>query len=271
DTMKYKYINSTYYGYNTTSCQGLGALGAENKNSPLTIWNNGTPKALLPSLFLICGDRAWQGIPSSIFGGPCYLGELTFLVPSHRSWLNVLGALRHQCQQHSISHQLGPDCNDELQLWSITARVFSSLFAPGVSAGKALGDIEKLACWTVRQANVTTNIISQMLLNQNSLRHALLQNRAAIDFLLLAQGSGCEDVEGMCCFNLTDHSESARKQLKWLKEHTNKITVEVDPFDKWLSSLFGGLSPWLTSLFKEGLRLLGILLAVVIVIRIAYG
>ncbi|KFO69147.1 hypothetical protein N303_00066, partial [Cuculus canorus] len=47
---------------------------------------------------------------------------------------------------------------------------------------------------------------------------------AAIDYLLLAQGRGCEEVEGMCCFNLSDHSDSIHKQLEWLQHHTSKIT-----------------------------------------------
>ncbi|KFO53666.1 hypothetical protein N302_11362, partial [Corvus brachyrhynchos] len=41
---------------------------------------------------------------------------------------------------------------------------------------------------------------------------------AAIDFLLLAQGHGCEDFDGMCCMNLSDHSESIRKSISNLKQ-----------------------------------------------------
>ncbi|KFV09678.1 hypothetical protein N340_06122, partial [Tauraco erythrolophus] len=44
--------------------------------------------------------------------------------------------------------------------------------------------------------------------------------------LLLAQGHGCEEFEGMCCFNLSDHSESIHKQLQWLKEHSRKMVAE---------------------------------------------
>ncbi|KGL95044.1 hypothetical protein N301_15998, partial [Charadrius vociferus] len=41
---------------------------------------------------------------------------------------------------------------------------------------------------------------------------------AAIDFLLLAQGRGCEDFEGMCCMNLSDQSEYVHKSIQMLKE-----------------------------------------------------
>ncbi|KFQ98902.1 hypothetical protein N306_02361, partial [Opisthocomus hoazin] len=60
---------------------------------------------------------------------------------------------------------------------------------------------------------------------------------AAIDFLLLAQGHGCEDFEGMCCMNLSDHSESIHKQLQWLKQHTNQIQQNEGYFDGLLTSL----------------------------------
>ncbi|KFV39418.1 hypothetical protein N341_02981, partial [Tyto alba] len=40
---------------------------------------------------------------------------------------------------------------------------------------------------------------------------------ATIDFLLLAQGHGCEDFEGMCCMNLSDHSESIHQSIQQLK------------------------------------------------------
>ena len=52
------------------------------KGSNTTMWCNGSAKALPPDIFLICGDRAWQGIPSQVIGGPCYLGKLTMFAPT---------------------------------------------------------------------------------------------------------------------------------------------------------------------------------------------
>ncbi|RLV85403.1 hypothetical protein DV515_00016001 [Chloebia gouldiae] len=54
----------------------------------------------------------------------------------------------------------------------------------------------------------------------------------------------------MCCFNLSDHSESVHKQLQWLKQHTKKIVEVTSPLDNWLSSL--GLSVWLKDIIKRG-------------------
>ncbi|KFP59737.1 hypothetical protein N322_05429, partial [Cariama cristata] len=52
---------------------------------------------------------------------------------------------------------------------------------------------------------------------------------AAIDFLLLAQGQGCQDFEGLCCMNLLDHSVSIHQHLRQLKDNLQKITKSTSP------------------------------------------
>ncbi|KFP02403.1 hypothetical protein N300_12712, partial [Calypte anna] len=60
---------------------------------------------------------------------------------------------------------------------------------------------------------------------------------SATDILLLAQGHGCEDFEGMCCLNLSDHGTSIHKAIQYLKEHTSKIQQQVSPWYRWLQGL----------------------------------
>nr|pir env polyprotein TM - avian myeloblastosis virus [Avian myeloblastosis virus] len=159
----------------------------------------------------------------------------------------------------SVSH-LDDTCSDEVQLWGPTARIFASILAPGVAAAQALREIERLACWSVKQANLTTSLLGDLLDDVTSIRHAVLQNRAAIDFLLLAHGHGCEDVAGMCCFNLSDHSESIQKKFQLMKEHVSKIGVDSDPIGSWLRGLFGGIGEWAVHLLK------GLLLGLVVIL-----
>nr|QRN74319.1 envelope glycoprotein [Avian leukosis virus] len=219
------------------------------------------PKALPPGIFLICGDRAWQGIPSRPVGGPCYLGKLTMLAPNHTDILKILANSSRTGirRKRSVSH-LDDTCSDEVQLWGPTARIFASILAPGVAAAQALREIERLACWSVKQANLTTSLLGDLLDDVTSIRHAVLQNRAAIDFLLLAHGHGCEDVAGMCCFNLSDHSESIQKKFQLMKEHVNKIGVDNDPIGSWLRGIFGGIGEWAVHLLK------GLLLGLVVIL-----
>jgi len=71
-----------------------------------------------------------------------------------------------------------------------------------------------LGCWLAKQTNATSQALSSLLLDVDLVRHMTLQNCAAIDFLLLAQGHGCEEFDSMCCMNLSDHSESIHRSLQ---------------------------------------------------------
>ena len=121
--------------------------------------------------------------------------------------------------------RLREECEDQVELWDRPSVIILSVLAPGVSSAKALTQWKKLACWSVKQANMTSEILTQLTVDVDSVRHATLQNRAGIDFLLLAQGHGCEEFERMCCMNLSCHSESIHRTLMQLKYHVNKIVV----------------------------------------------
>ncbi|KFP40852.1 hypothetical protein N324_04358, partial [Chlamydotis macqueenii] len=41
---------------------------------------------------------------------------------------------------------------------------------------------------------------------------------AAIDYLLLRHKHGCEELKGMCCFNLTDNSHVIEEKIQQLKK-----------------------------------------------------
>ncbi|KFV72239.1 hypothetical protein N308_01040, partial [Struthio camelus australis] len=49
---------------------------------------------------------------------------------------------------------------------------------------------------------------------------------AAIDFLLLAHGHGCEMLEGTCCMNLSEQSESIHDSILSLKESVAKLRLD---------------------------------------------
>ncbi|RMB99780.1 hypothetical protein DUI87_23782 [Hirundo rustica rustica] len=67
---------------------------------------------------------------------------------------------------------------------------------PKLSSSIALKQLNKLGCWLSKEVNATSTMISDLLTDEEAIRHATLQNRAAIDYLLLAHGHGCEDFEG---------------------------------------------------------------------------
>ena len=71
----------------------------------------------------------------------------------------------------------------------------------------------------------------------------MLQNHAALDFLLLAQGHRCQDFNGMCCMNLSDHLKSIYKSIQDLQNGGKKL--QVDDVLDILEGLFGSLGAWI--------------------------
>ncbi|XP_054370412.1 uncharacterized protein LOC129046651 [Molothrus ater] len=204
------------------------------------------PIQLPAGYFLICGDRAWAGIPSMLHGGPCTLGRLSLLTPNMSMILNM--SRRHR-RSKRMAHAFAADCRDDVKFWSPAAIIAASFLAPGVSAARAHAILNRLGCWLAKQTNATSLAISSLLLDVDSIRHATLQNRAAIDFLLLAQGHGCDEFEGMCCMNLSDHAQSVHSQLSELRRLTGNLQVESGlGIDGWLKSL--SLGSWLRSIVK---------------------
>ncbi|KFP64378.1 hypothetical protein N322_05713, partial [Cariama cristata] len=49
---------------------------------------------------------------------------------------------------------------------------------------------------------------------------------AAIDFLLLVHVHGCQDFDGLCGMNLSDHSQSIHTQLQQLHLLTKQLQVQ---------------------------------------------
>ena len=102
--------------------------------------------------------------------------------------------------------------------------------------------------------------------DEETTRHASLQNRAAINFLLLAHGHGCQDFEGMCCFNLSSRSTSIHANIQKLHELVKDAKKETTP--DWVHDLFSqwGLMAWAASLVKG---ILWILIVVVVLVMFA--
>ncbi|XP_039220534.1 uncharacterized protein LOC120317760 [Crotalus tigris] len=100
-------------------------------------------------------------------------------------------------------------------------------------------NINSVACNLAKTINATSIALSAINQEMIELRKAILQNRAAIDYLLLRQHMGCEAFEGMCCFNLSDQSPVINKQIKVL--HKMASELQIDSLGNWWSSLWSWL------------------------------
>lgn len=63
-------------------------------------------------------------------------------------------------------------------------------------------EISHIARSMAKVLNATWQAIHAMGQVLGQVREALLENRAAIDCLLLKHNKGCENFTGLCCFNL---------------------------------------------------------------------
>ncbi|RMB92340.1 hypothetical protein DUI87_31214 [Hirundo rustica rustica] len=222
------------------------------------------PLSLPKGTFLICGDRAWSGIPPHHTGGPCTLGQLSLFTPNKTTLANW----HHKISPNSAIQKrdlsaIDPDCDLEIVHWSKPKGVADTIFLPWVAIAKALGELAHLECWVAKQANLTTDALMNLLGEEETTRQATLQNRAAIDYLLLLHGHRCEEFEGLCCFNLTSKAENIHDTISQMKEMVTNIKRERDD---WLNDIFSswGLSGWVSSVIKTLLLCLFVLMLVII-------
>ncbi|RMC03398.1 hypothetical protein DUI87_20595 [Hirundo rustica rustica] len=158
---------------------------------------------------------------------------------------------------------MDPDCDSEIIHWSKPKGVAITIFLPWVAIAKALGELAHLECWVAKQANLTTDALANLLSEEETTGQAALQNRAAIDYLLLLHGHRCEEFEGLCCFNLSSKAEDVHAAIQRMKDMVSDIKRKTND---WLNGLFTnwGLSGWASSIIKTLLLCLFILLLVML-------
>lgn len=213
-------------------------------------------------LFLICGNQAWVGIPPHPRGGPCTIGKLSFLAPGKDQLLSWWEPNSTRLQKRA-THYLASNCDDSVISWSLSKRILASLFLPCVVAAKALGELTHLECWVGKQENQTSLVLTELLEDEETMRQAMLQNQAAIDYLLLQHGHGCEEFNGLCCFNLSSPSKNIVAHIQEIRDHVHKL--ETQP-KHWFDGLFEhwGISGWGSSLFQFLSQIISIFILLIV-------
>ncbi|XP_066427522.1 uncharacterized protein [Molothrus aeneus] len=230
------------------------------------------PLALPRGTFFICGDRAWAGIPPRLTGGVCTFGKLTLLSPNVtqiRDW-----KIKKSQSELAISKRdlrdFDPDCDSKIEHWAKPKSIALTIFLPWVSIAKSLGELGRLECWVAKQANFTSAALTDLLTDEEITRKATLQNRAAIDFLLLLHHHSCEEFEGLCCLNLSSRAEDARVSIRKMQELVHEIKNETSD---WLGNLFKGwgLSGWAGSVLKSVLYVVFVVAAIIAACSLMWG
>ncbi|TRZ26628.1 hypothetical protein HGM15179_000399 [Zosterops borbonicus] len=175
-------------------------------------------------------------------------------------------ATHHATVQKRDLASLDPDCDSDIVLWSRAKATAVTVFLPWVSIAKAMGELGRLECWVVKQANLTTNALTDLLSDEQITRQATLQNRAAIDYLLLLHEHSCEEFEGLCCFNLSTKAENIKQSIAQIRKMVTDIKKETGG---WLDNLFEnwGLSSWSGSIVKT----VGLIIFILLMISVAFA
>jgi len=140
--------------------------------------------SLPDGIFLVSGDRAWKAIPGRGMGGLCAFSRLKLFYPSV-----ALHKLTHQlshCMKQAVT-SFPEDCDFNVHFWSSDERVLASLLAP-IGTAQVLSTLNKLGFQLAKESNATSTALRSLLMDVDSVWHATLLNREAINFLLLAQG-----------------------------------------------------------------------------------
>lgn len=106
--------------------------------------------------------------------------------------------------------------------------------------------ISHIACAMATALNTTSQAIHAMEQELGHVREAILENRAAIDYLLLKHNKGCESFKGLCCFNLTDNSHLIENKFQQIhsifsnsKQRTGFFNLDLSFLTSWLPNLTG--------------------------------
>ncbi|RMC02454.1 hypothetical protein DUI87_20847 [Hirundo rustica rustica] len=220
-----------------------------------------------PMSTCLVGIPLWAGILSWLLGGPCTIGRLSVLTPNQTlisEWTHK-NKSANKIQKRSAD-QLDPNCNSEIFHWAKSKRVAVSLFLLWVAAAKALGELSHLECWVVKQANLTSTAISSLLEDEEITRQATLQNRAAIDYILLLHGHECQEFEGLCCLNLTSKAPNIHAAIRSTNSLIGQVKQESEDWIKELCKGWG-LTGWWTSIVKTIL----LFLVILFLVTIAFG
>ncbi|XP_053142656.1 uncharacterized protein LOC128340887 [Hemicordylus capensis] len=201
--------------------------------------------------FLLCGHQAYTYIPAYSQGGPCALGRLTSLaaLPSRESIQRILA------QPHRTRGDLGKEECEGVVAYMPRLLTPAEYIALASSIVGLPGSniqlhqlINGLACLLQQTVNKTSEAIALLMELLDQVRTGVLQNRVAIDYLLLKNNYGCEHFEGLCCFNITDNKAPLEKKLKELREVTKTLVIEKEGW--WWKSFFSWLPnlSWLRNL-----------------------
>uniref|UniRef100_UPI00398E35B0 syncytin-2-like n=1 Tax=Pristiophorus japonicus TaxID=55135 RepID=UPI00398E35B0 len=155
--------------------------------------------------YFICGHKAYPWLPAN-WTGSCYLG---YVVPFIRS----IKTLRDAYGSHRFKRDL---------TW--LNGIFKVMVPPcGIASTE--WQLRELANLVESVANATSQAFEGVNDEMVAIRTVALQNRMALDYLLVKEGGTCALIGEECCMYIPDKSE----EIGSLAEYIRKKVIEYKP------------------------------------------
>lgn len=204
-------------------------------NFPVSISYVWAHIALPLGWFWTCYQHTFSYIPANLSDTQCCLSRLTIVLPDKRDLES-----QHRIRR-SEAIPLDSSCDSSVHLLSKSEYValgIAIIGVPGLAVGTAK-TVSKLACALAKSINATSTTLAKLNMEQQEHRRAILQNRAALDYLLMLRNLGCHKYQGMCCFNLSDNSNSVNHQIARLNKLAANIKEGIAP--SWWNDIWSWL------------------------------
>uniref|UniRef100_A0AAR2IYE3 Uncharacterized protein n=1 Tax=Pygocentrus nattereri TaxID=42514 RepID=A0AAR2IYE3_PYGNA len=127
-----------------------------------------------------------------------------------------------------------------------TAVGWSVFLGGGTTA--ALNKINGLAWQILVLANETEKALTLVNTEMAAIRHAVLQNRMALDLLLAKEGGVCKVLNTSCCFSLPDYYRNMSDLIAHMRAGIQPPPLADDSWFSWLTSLMGPWGHWIVTM-----------------------
>lgn len=180
-------------------------------------------------VYWVCGNNAYSQLPNA-WSGICALGHL---VPAMRIASTLPDRVRYERSTDIFGthHQ------------SVWNRALGALI-PTYGVMSALDQIGDLSKEVELLANSTALGLSKISEELTAVRVMALQNRAALDYILSAQGGACKIIGIECCSYIPNNQDDLKDVISKIN-NVSRSAHEISParfgFLDWLSNYLGDL------------------------------
>lgn len=201
-------------------------------------------------MYWVCGNLAYPYLPVN-YNGRC---GLAYIIPAMR--------VTHSLPQKAPGKRAPRGTLDTFGTHHQTQfkNVLGTLL-PFYGIMSSLDQIADLSHAIEAIANETSRALTLISSELASVRLIALQNRAALDFLLAAQGGTCAVIGSECCTFVPDYNTTINEIVSHLHQTAQSVHQDSSSLSDWLGSMLKSLSyPMFT--------LILVLIAVIIVLSL---